>query len=128
MFTLEAGQTGEAKKQYDLVEYIGRLNSFNRIVYNRELSAFYADHDIHPKEALELARKEFEVRHDIYTWDNLAWALYRNNRQQEAAAAMKEALSLDTKDALLLFSRRHDIRASRRQRKGAWIICNGRSR
>ena len=98
-----AEQPVEARKQYDLVEYIGRLNSFNRIVYNRELSAFYADHDIHPKEALELARKEFEVRHDIYTWDNLAWSLYRNNRQQEAAAAMKEALSLDTKDALLFF-------------------------
>jgi tetratricopeptide (TPR) repeat protein len=99
----KAGQTVEARKQYDLVEYIGRLNSFNRIVYNRELSAFYADHDIHPEEALELARKEFDVRHDIYTWDNLAWSLYRNNRQQEASDAMKEALSLDTKDALLYF-------------------------
>jgi tetratricopeptide (TPR) repeat protein len=99
----KAGQTVEARKQYDLVEYIGRLNSFNRIVYNRELSAFYADHDIHPKEALDLARKEFEIRHDIYTWDNLAWSLYRNNRQQEATAAMQKALSLDTKDALLFF-------------------------
>ena len=98
-----AGKPAEAKKQYNLVEYIGRLNNFNRIVYNRELSLFYADHDIHPEEALALARKEFEVRHDIYTWDTVAWALYRNNRQQEAAAAMKEALSLDTKDALLFF-------------------------
>jgi tetratricopeptide (TPR) repeat protein len=99
----KSGQTVEARKQYDLVEYIGRLNSFNRIVYNRELSAFYADHDIHPKEALELARKEFEIRHDIYTWDNLAWSLYRNHQQQEAVAAMQKALSLDTKDALLFF-------------------------
>lgn len=99
----KAGQTVEARKQYDLVEYIGRLNSFNRIVYNRELSAFYADHAIHLEEALELARKEFEVRHDIYTWDNLAWSLYRNNRPREAADAMKEALRLDTKDALLFF-------------------------
>jgi tetratricopeptide (TPR) repeat protein len=99
----KAGKAAEAKKQYNLVEYIGRLNNFNRIVYNRELSLFYADHDIHPQEALELARKEFEVRHDIYTWDTLAWALYRNNRQQEAADAMKEALRLDTQDALLFF-------------------------
>jgi tetratricopeptide (TPR) repeat protein len=43
------------------------------------------------------------VRHDIYTWDTLAWALFRNNRQDEAAAAIKEALGLGTKDALLLF-------------------------
>ena len=99
----KAGNTVEAKKQYDLVEYIGRLNSFNQIVYNRELSVFYADHDIHLEQALELARKEFEVRHDIYTWDALAWALYRNSQPEQAAAAMKEALHLETKDALLLF-------------------------
>jgi tetratricopeptide (TPR) repeat protein len=99
----KTGNTAEARKQYGLVEYIGRLNSFNQIVYNRELSVFYADHDIHPVEALELARKEFEVRHDIYTWDALAWALYRNNRQEEAASAIAEALRLDTKDALLFF-------------------------
>jgi tetratricopeptide (TPR) repeat protein len=98
-----AGKPAEAKKQYNLVEYIGRLNNFNRVVYNRELSLFYADHDIHPEEALDLARKEFEVRHDIYTWDALAWALYRNNHREEAAAAIKEALHLGTKDPLLFF-------------------------
>jgi tetratricopeptide (TPR) repeat protein len=98
-----AGKPAEAKKQYDLVAYIARLTDFNRTVYNRELSLFYSDHDIHPEEALQLARKEFEVRHDIYTWDTLAWALYRNNRQQEAVDAVKEALRLDTKDALLFF-------------------------
>lgn len=99
----KSGKTAEAKKQYDLVGYIGRLNSFNRIVYNRELASFYADHDIHPEEALELARKEFEVRHDIYTWDTLAWALYRNKQDPEAASAIKEALRLETKDAMLFF-------------------------
>jgi tetratricopeptide (TPR) repeat protein len=98
-----AGKPAEAKKQYNLVEYIGRLNNFNRVVYNRELSLFWADHDVHPEEALELARKELEVRHDIYTSDALAWALYRNNRGEEAVAAMKEALRLGTQDPLLFF-------------------------
>lgn len=64
---------------------------------------FYADHDIHLEQALELARKEFEVRHDIYTWDDLAWALYKNSQPEQAVAAMKEALHLETKDPLLLF-------------------------
>jgi tetratricopeptide (TPR) repeat protein len=64
---------------------------------------FYADHDVHLAEALALARKEFEVRHDIYTWDALAWTLYKNSQPQEAAAAIKEALHPDTKDPLLLF-------------------------
>jgi tetratricopeptide (TPR) repeat protein len=99
----KAGNTVEAKKQYELVEYIGRLNAFNQTVYNRELSVFYAEHDIHLQQALELARKEFEVRHDIYTWDALAWALYKNSQPEQAAVAMREALHLATEDALLLF-------------------------
>ena len=99
----KSGNGGEAKKQFDLVEYIGRLNAFNQTVYNRELSVFYADHDIELQKALELARKEFEVRHDIYTWDALAWALYKNSQPEQAAVAMKEALHLETNDALVLF-------------------------
>jgi tetratricopeptide (TPR) repeat protein len=99
----KAGNTVQAKKQYDLVEYIGRLNSFNQIVYNRELSMFYADHDIHLEKALALARRELELRHDIYTWDALAWALYKNSQPEQAAAALKEALHLETKDPLLMF-------------------------
>jgi tetratricopeptide (TPR) repeat protein len=39
------GRTEEASKQYALVEYIGRLNTLNRMVYNRELASFYADHE-----------------------------------------------------------------------------------
>jgi tetratricopeptide (TPR) repeat protein len=99
----KAGNSVEAKKNYDLVEYIARLNAFNQTVYNRELAMFYADHDIHLPQALALARKEFEVRHDIYTWDALAWTLYKNAQPQEAASAITEALHLDTRDALLLF-------------------------
>jgi len=97
------GRPEEAKKQYDLVEYIGRLNALNHVLYNRELAYFYADHDLQLQESLELARKELEVRRDIYAYDVLAWALYKNDRPQEALAAMTEALKLGTKDARLLF-------------------------
>jgi tetratricopeptide (TPR) repeat protein len=99
----KGGDSAAAKKNYDLVEYIARLNTFNQSVYNRELAVFYADHDMHLPQALALARKEFEVRHDIYTWDALAWALYKTAQPQEAAAAIKEALHLGTRDPLLLF-------------------------
>jgi tetratricopeptide (TPR) repeat protein len=99
----KAGNPVEARKQYDLVEYIGRLNTFNQTVYNRELSVFYADHDVHLEQALALAQKEFEIRHDVYTWDALAWALYKNCEPAQAATAIEEALHLNTKDALLLF-------------------------
>jgi tetratricopeptide (TPR) repeat protein len=50
-----------------------------------------------------LANKELEVRHDIYSWDILAWVLFKNGRVLEAADAMNKALALGTQDALLDF-------------------------
>src|SRR5215475_1900031 len=93
----------EAEKQYALVEYIGQLGALNKQVYNRELALFFADHDRHLAEALALAQKELELRHDVYTWDALAWALLKNNRAQEAQEAMQKALATGTRDPLLFF-------------------------
>ena len=98
-----AGNPAEAKKQYQLVQYIGLLGHINQVLHNRDLALFYADHDIKLDEALILAHKEFEVRHDIYTWDALAWALYKNGKYQEASDAMANALRPGVQDALLLF-------------------------
>jgi tetratricopeptide (TPR) repeat protein len=97
------GRTADANKQYALVEYIGKLGAINQTVYNRELALFYADHDRNLPQALELARKELEARRDIYTYDVLAWALYKNGQAREAQAAMNEALKLGTQDARLFF-------------------------
>jgi len=97
------GRTTEASKQYALVEYIGKLSAINQTVYNRELALFYADHERKLPQALDLARKELEARRDVYTYDVLAWTLYRNGQAREAQAAMKEALKLGTQDARLLF-------------------------
>jgi tetratricopeptide (TPR) repeat protein len=102
MYT-KAGNSAEAKKQYQLVEYIGLLGHINQVLHNRDLVLFYADHDIKLDEALVLAQKEFEVRHDIYTWDALAWALYKNGKYQEAGDAMDHALRPGARDALLFF-------------------------
>lgn len=97
------GRADEARKQYDLVEYIGHLNALNQTLYNRELALFYADHDVKLQEALELAERELEVRRDIYTYDVCAWAFYKNKRPQEALTNMRQALRLSTKDARLFF-------------------------
>jgi tetratricopeptide (TPR) repeat protein len=97
------GRLKEAQQQYDLVEYIGHLGKLNQVLANRELALFYADHGIKLPEALELARKELEIRHDIYTWDTLAWVLYKNGEKREAAEAINTALGLHTNDPLLLF-------------------------
>jgi tetratricopeptide (TPR) repeat protein len=99
----KTGKIEEAKKQYDLVEYIGLLSKINKIIYNRDLALFYADHDMKLDEALDLAKKELEVRRDIYTYDTLAWTLYKNNQFKVALKASQESLKLGTMDAILFF-------------------------
>lgn len=99
----KTGKPDEARKQYELVEYIGKLSALNKALYNRELAYFYADHDIKLKEGLELARRELEYRRDIYAYDVLAWNLYKNGQSEKAGEAIREALKLNTKDAKLFY-------------------------
>ena len=99
----QGGRLGEAQRQWDLIEYIGKLNQLNQVLANRELALFDAEQGIRLPDALKLAAKELEVRHDIYTWDTLAWVLYKNGRLQEATEAIDKALGLHTNDSLLLF-------------------------
>ena len=99
----KTGNQAEAQKQYQLVQYIGLLGHINQVLHNRDLAIFYADHDMKLPEALQLAQKEFEVRHDIYTWDALAWALYKNGRFADAGKASEKALAHGTRDSLLLY-------------------------
>jgi tetratricopeptide (TPR) repeat protein len=99
----QLGQLDDAKKQYQLVELIGYLSQVNRQIHNRDLALFYADHDLKLPESLALARNELEVRRDIYTWDVLAWSLFKNGRLPEASEAISHALEQGTKDPQLFF-------------------------
>jgi tetratricopeptide (TPR) repeat protein len=99
----KSGNQAEAEKQFALVEYIGLLGHINQVLHNRDLALFYADHNLKLTEALNLAQKELEVRHDVYTWDALAWVLYKNGKLTEAAKASKKAIQFGTQDSLLLF-------------------------
>ncbi len=98
-----SGDRANAEKQYALVEFIGKLSAINQQVYNRELATFYADHDRNLAEALSLAKKEFEVRHDVFTSDALAWVLLKNHQPERARLEMERALRMGTKDALMEF-------------------------
>jgi tetratricopeptide (TPR) repeat protein len=93
----------DAKKQFALVEYIGKLSAINQQVFNRELALFYADHDIELPTALTLAEKELEVRHDVYTSDALAWAYLKNNSLPDARTNSERALRLGTQDAMMQY-------------------------
>ncbi|MBI2965391.1 MAG: tetratricopeptide repeat protein [Chloroflexi bacterium] len=98
-----AGDDDEAVTQYQTVELIATIARLNQAVFNRELVIFYADHNIRVDMALRLAESEIGVRSDVYGYDALAWALYRNGRYDEANSAMQKALEHGTRDASLHF-------------------------
>ncbi|MGH2686366.1 MAG: tetratricopeptide repeat protein [Actinomycetota bacterium] len=67
----------------------------------RHLAAFFSRHE--PALALELAGDDIATRQDVHAYDTLAWALYRNGRYDEAAAAARQALSVGTQEVELLY-------------------------
>ncbi len=93
------GQPDEAKKQYDLLEFIERENSGKGGTYSRLLALYYADHDVKLDEALAITQSERAKRNDVYTCDALAWTLYKKGDLAEAKKAIDEALRLGTRDA-----------------------------
>jgi tetratricopeptide (TPR) repeat protein len=99
-----AGRSQEAKRQYDLVEFIGNLSKINKEIYNRQLALFYADHVEQKRtEALKMTEEELKFRKDIYGYDAYAWCLYKNGRYSEAAESMQKALRMKTPDPMLYF-------------------------
>lgn len=97
------GKVAEAERQYAVVEYSEQVNALAQTTSARQLALFYADHDRNLGQAIQLAEAELERRHDIYTYDTLAWVYYKNVRYADAWTAMKQALRLGTQDALLFF-------------------------
>ena len=91
-----AGQRDEARKQSEMVDMIDKMEQASGLNVNRNLAMAYADRDRKPDRALALAEKELGGRRDIYTYDALAWALYKNKKYEEAGKAKDKALELGT--------------------------------
>ena len=85
-----------AQKQLDMIDVIDKINKNNGEVTNRNVALIFADHDWHVERALELATAELDVRKDIYSYDALAWALFKNKKFAEADQAMAKALKMGT--------------------------------
>ena len=98
-----SGDRKDAEGQYRLVEAMGTLSRAQSMVYDRYRAMFDANHGCHLEEGLGLARREMKARQDVYAYDTLAWASYKNGLLPSAAAAMKQALAHGTQDALLFY-------------------------
>ena len=99
----KVGKASEAERQYKLVEYIAALSFLSKSVYNRELAMFYADHARSLPKATELAHRELEVRHDLYTQDALAWTLFKRGQIRGAQLAARLIENYKIQDPLLLY-------------------------
>jgi tetratricopeptide (TPR) repeat protein len=100
-----AGHPVAARRQYELVGVIGRLERANHVNVDLELALFDVDHGLHLKQTLALARLAHAERPSIDGDDVLGWALARNGRCGEAVRFSRRALHLGTLDATKFFHR-----------------------
>jgi tetratricopeptide (TPR) repeat protein len=98
-----AGRPDEAETQYVLLDVIDRLYRSNGISNDLQLALFYADHGRKLEEALAMAQDAYHAAPSVYAANALAWALYKNNRLEEALVRSDEALRLGTPDAAMHF-------------------------
>ncbi len=98
------GDHDAAERQYDLVDFLVRSggDSFEK-AYAHQLVLFWADRESHLDKALQLIEQERLTRSDVYTFDALAWCLFKLGRLSEAREAINQALRLDTPDARIYY-------------------------
>ncbi len=99
----QSGRVREAKRAYREFERKARAEIQDADNSNRELIFYYIDHFRKPSEALRIAETEIARRHDIYTLDAYAWALYANRKYVEARQQIKIALSVGIRDAKVFY-------------------------
>jgi tetratricopeptide (TPR) repeat protein len=98
-----AGRQADAAKLFaeferEAREQIGLPNNDNL-----ELINYYAESAHKPQEAVRIARLEIENRHDGWTLDAYAWALYANGQFAEAGQQIEKALAIGTRDAAIYY-------------------------
>jgi tetratricopeptide (TPR) repeat protein len=111
-----AGKNADARRQFAMIDVVDKMARANDEKTNRNLALVYADQDRNLPRALELAQAELQVRGDVYTYDALAWALYKNGRIEEAESAAQMALRFGTPEPAFFY---HAGRIARARHKNA---------
>jgi tetratricopeptide (TPR) repeat protein len=94
-----AGKTDAANKAFAEFEQKSLLETNRGDNSNHELIFYYADYGKQPEKALEVAKREIARRHDVFTLDSYAWALYRNGQYADARKQIETALAVGVRDA-----------------------------
>jgi tetratricopeptide (TPR) repeat protein len=93
-----AGRPKEAGLAFAAFETKARAESSLKDNSNRALIFYYADHAHQPVNALDVAKREFAWRHDVYTLDAYAWALHVNGQDTEARKQIENVLAVGIHD------------------------------
>ena len=96
----ELGNADLSAKQIQMLDLADRLNNAAGESANRNLALAFADFNHNLGRALEIAQAELAIRHDVYTYDALAWVLYKSGRTEQARSAMQKALAQNTPEPL----------------------------
>jgi len=96
------GRDELAQQQFRVVEATRAIARANGVNVDLEIALFDAEHG-RPARALDAARSEWRQRRSIDVADGYAWALYANDRYDEAARMARRALALGTNNALFMF-------------------------
>jgi tetratricopeptide (TPR) repeat protein len=97
-----AGKADDASKAFAEFEGKSLLETNRGDNSNHELIFYYTDYAKEPAKALELAEREFARRHDVFTLDSYAWALYANGQYADARKQIETALAVGVRDAKIL--------------------------
>lgn len=95
------GDQKKAAEYYDLVEVIEQ--KIGASDDQKRLALLWADLNTNLDEALEITRRESELRKDVYTANALAWVLYKKGDLENAKKASAAAMRLKTNDARILY-------------------------
>ena len=98
-----SGNAAKAKELYAKFEQTARSKSGFADNDNRDLVLYYLGYKRDPVEALRIARMTVSQRHDIWSLDSLAMALYANRDCLEAQKQIEEALTPGIRDGDIFY-------------------------
>lgn len=110
---LDPGTLGVLSDAYAAVGDSAQADEYARVMqvairnqagsFHRDWSLFLLDHGRSVDQVSTAAARDVLTRRDVYGYDLLAWALYKQGRNAEAREAAVMALRMGTRDALLLY-------------------------
>jgi tetratricopeptide (TPR) repeat protein len=102
-YYLLQGDHTAAAHYYEMVDQVAQSQPAGLTPFDRHLMLYNLNHDLHLADTLALAEAELKIRQDVYGYDMLAWALYKNGRFTEAATMIEKALRQGTQEPFFLY-------------------------